>query len=144
MKDRIQTILNLEKVSAASFAGMLGIQRSTLSNILGGRNNPSFDIIQTMLTKLPNLNSEWLLLGKGQPFKNPEKNLRGDKLTDSGERSAEYVAPQAMEDDSVFDDFQNTPNQNTPPQNTPKPPVAANITKVILLYSDGTFKPYDI
>ena len=83
MKDRLQTILNLEKLSAAQMASLLMIQRSTLSNLLSGRNNPSFDFILAIMTKLPNLNIEWLLRGEGIPYKNPEKNFRGEGLFDT-------------------------------------------------------------
>jgi len=83
MKDRLQTILNLEKLSAAQLASLLSIQRSTLSNLMSGRNNPSYDFILAVMTKLPNLNVEWLLRGEGQPYKNPGNNLRGERLNDT-------------------------------------------------------------
>ena len=83
MKERLQTILNLERITAAQLATLLGIQRSTLSNLMSGRNNPSYDFILSVLTKLPNLNIEWLLTGVGQPYRNSEKNFRGESLTDS-------------------------------------------------------------
>ncbi len=83
MKERLQTILNLERITAAQLATLLGIQRSTLSNLMSGRNNPSYDFILSVLTKLPNLNIEWLLTGVGQPYRNSEKNFRGEALSDS-------------------------------------------------------------
>ena len=83
MKDRLQTILNLEKLSAAQMAALLMIQRSTLSNLLSGRNNPSYDFILAIMTKLPNLNIEWLLRGEGRPYKNPDLNFKGERLDDA-------------------------------------------------------------
>lgn len=83
MKERLQTILNLERITAAQLATLLGIQRSTLSNLMSGRNNPSYDFILSVLTKLPNLNIEWLLTGVGQPYRNSEKNFRGESLSNS-------------------------------------------------------------
>ena len=83
MKERLQTILNLEKLSAAQMAALLMIQRSTLSNLLSGRNNPSYDFILAIMTKLPNLNIEWLLRGEGRPYKNPDLNFRGERLIDT-------------------------------------------------------------
>jgi transcriptional regulator with XRE-family HTH domain len=94
MKDRFQTILNLEKISAAQLAAILGIQRSTLSNILGGRNNPSYEVIHGLLTKLPNLNIDWLLTGEGQPYRNMLKNFRGDVISkekNEGQNSSENL-----------------------------------------------------
>ena len=83
MKERLQTILNLENLPAAQLSALLDIQRSTLSNLMSGRNNPSYDFIVAIMTKLPNLNVEWLLKGIGQPYKNPEKNFRGMSLNDA-------------------------------------------------------------
>lgn len=83
MKNRIQTIIHLEKMSASQMASLLGIQRSTLSNITSGRNKPSFDILQSILTKFPNLNFDWLMLGKGNPYKDSTKNLRGLDISET-------------------------------------------------------------
>lgn len=113
MKNRILTIINLEKISAAQMASLLGIQRSTLSNIIGGRNKPSYDILNSILTKFPNLNFEWLMNGKGNPYKDPDKNLRGENLfsepVENLTKEPERLAP-TPEDDSMFkqpdeDDF---------------------------------------
>ena len=89
MKNRLLTILNLEKISAAQLAQLLSVQRSTLSNLMNGRNNPSYDFILATMTKLPNLNTEWLLTGEGQPYKNPEKNFRGLPLSEETKPAAE-------------------------------------------------------
>ena len=85
MKERLQTILSLEKLTAAQMAALLMIQRSTLSNLLSGRNNPSYDFILAIMTKLPNLNIEWLLRGEGRPYKNPDLNFKGERLEDTNE-----------------------------------------------------------
>ncbi|MFA6895104.1 MAG: helix-turn-helix transcriptional regulator [Bacteroidales bacterium] len=69
MNRRLHQFLELEELSPARFADMMGIQRSGISHILSGRNKPSFDFIQKMLLKFPNLNADWLLLGKGKPYK---------------------------------------------------------------------------
>ncbi len=114
MKERLQTLLNLEKLTAAQLASLLEIQRSTLSNILGGRNKPSYDLILSILTKLPNLNIEWLLEGKGRPYKDSEKNFRGDSIEDekNSGRPAEVRNPASgstdlfgFEEAEQFSDF---------------------------------------
>lgn len=69
MKDRLQQFLTLEQLSPARFADILGVQRSGLSHILSGRNKPGFDFISKMLQKFPQINSEWLLTGKGKMYK---------------------------------------------------------------------------
>lgn len=69
MKDRIQKILDEENISASKFADVLGVQRSSISHILSGRNKPSLDFVQRILQKFPEINSDWLLFGKGDIYR---------------------------------------------------------------------------
>jgi transcriptional regulator with XRE-family HTH domain len=79
MKDRILKFLSLENLSPTRFADLLGVQRSGVSHILAERNKPSFDFIEKMLLAFPNLNAEWLLLGKGEVYKKAD-NTREPSL----------------------------------------------------------------
>ena len=45
IKDRIKIIMEKENMASGAFAESIGIQQSTLSHILNGRNNPSLDVI---------------------------------------------------------------------------------------------------
>jgi transcriptional regulator with XRE-family HTH domain len=76
IKDRIIMVLDAEQLTASKFADAIGVQRSSISHILSGRNNPSLEIIQKTLTTFGTLNSEWLLFGRGQMYKtSPERKL---------------------------------------------------------------------
>jgi len=74
MKDRILQFLKSEGISPAEFADKIGVQRSSVSHVLNGRNYPSASFIQKMLGVYKTLNSRWLLLGEGSIFetKNPQ------------------------------------------------------------------------
>jgi transcriptional regulator with XRE-family HTH domain len=65
MKDRIVTFIENERITPAEFADQIGIQRSSLSHVLNGRNNPGFSFIQKILTTFPQINSRWLITGEG-------------------------------------------------------------------------------
>jgi transcriptional regulator with XRE-family HTH domain len=78
IKDRIAKIIKMEKVSSSKFADEIGVQRSNISHILSGRNNPSLDFIQKILTQFSNINPEWLLLGKGEMYKKEIPTLFND------------------------------------------------------------------
>ncbi len=69
MNSRLQQFLELENLTPARLADMLGVQRSGLSHILSGRNKPGYDFIYKLLTRFPAVNAEWLLTGKGKPYK---------------------------------------------------------------------------
>ena len=72
MNNRLQQFLELENLTPAKLADTIGVQRSGLSHILSGRNKPSYDFITRLLTKFPRINSDWLLTGKGKPYKDFE------------------------------------------------------------------------
>lgn len=65
IKDRIKLVIEKEKVPSGVFAETIGVQQSTLSHILKGRNNPSLDVIMKIHQKYTYVNLEWLLYGKG-------------------------------------------------------------------------------
>lgn len=86
MNQRLQQFLDLENISPAKLSEILNVQRSNISHILNGRNKPSYDFICRMLSKFPSLNADWLLTGKGKPYKesfppiySTEENLSGSK-----------------------------------------------------------------
>jgi transcriptional regulator with XRE-family HTH domain len=58
--------LESEKISPSEFADKIGVQRSSMSHILNGRNYPSASFIQKMFYAYPDVNSRWLLIGDGQ------------------------------------------------------------------------------
>ena len=65
MIERIFELLTLKKLSPTQFADEIGIQRSGISHLVSGRNKPSLEFILKVLNRYPEVNAEWLLLGKG-------------------------------------------------------------------------------
>lgn len=103
MNKRLNQFLELEDLSPSQFAEIMGIQRSSVSHILSERNKPSYDFIEKMLTKFPQISAEWLILGKGKPYK--EQNVS---------------SPQILQH-NLFSQF--SENKESIPQNaTPEPP----------------------
>ena len=66
IKDRIRMIMEREKVPPRVFAETIGVQQSTLSHILNGRNKPSLEVVMKVHQKYDYVNLEWLLYGKGE------------------------------------------------------------------------------
>ncbi|MFH0759665.1 MAG: helix-turn-helix transcriptional regulator [Bacteroidota bacterium] len=65
MKERLLQLLDLEHLSPSKFADLIGVQRSSVSHVLSGRNNPSYDFLQKTLKAFPGLKADWLMLGQG-------------------------------------------------------------------------------
>ena len=62
---RLEIILEYYSLNASSFADKIGVQRSSLSHLLSGRNKPSLDFILKILDVFPEVDLYWILNGKG-------------------------------------------------------------------------------
>ena len=118
MNDRIQLILKTKNISASKFADEIGVQRSSISHILSGRNNPSLDFIQKILKRFADINSDWILTGKGSMYIQPDlfsnieehktdKNKEGDEILNSdedipNENSSNYVNNEPLESSAAY------------------------------------------
>lgn len=66
---RLSLIFDKYLLNAASFADKIGVQRSSMSHILSGRNKPSLDFILKIYDAFPEINLTWLTLGEGEFLK---------------------------------------------------------------------------
>ena len=81
MLNRIKEVLLREGFASGSFADEIGVQRSSLSHILNGRNKPSLDFILKTLQRFPNINSKWLLMGIGEMYSKEKTELKEDSTS---------------------------------------------------------------
>ncbi len=65
INDRIAELIKFLELSPTAFADEIGIQRSGLSHIMKGRNKPSLDVVQKIVTRFPDINLAWLVNGIG-------------------------------------------------------------------------------
>ncbi len=63
--NRLEFLLQHYEFTASTFADKIGVQRSSLSHLLSGRNKPSLDLIMKIYDAFPELNLYWLLKGEG-------------------------------------------------------------------------------
>lgn len=64
--ERLKIIVNKEDLTASLFADKIGVQRSSISHILSGRNKPSLDFILKVVQTFDDVDINWLLNGKGK------------------------------------------------------------------------------
>ena len=62
---RLELIFEYYGLSGASFADKIGIQRSSLSHLLSGRNKPSLEFVMKIVSVLPEVEFNWILNGIG-------------------------------------------------------------------------------
>ena len=64
--NRLKKILNYHQLTASLFADKIGVQRSSISHILSGRNKPSLDFILKVTNTFTDVDIYWLLNWKGE------------------------------------------------------------------------------
>ena len=69
MREKLQKLMASEQLTSSRFAELLGIQPSGVTHLLGGRNKPSFDLVQKILRRFPRINPDWLLLDSEQMYR---------------------------------------------------------------------------
>ena len=72
MINRIKQVMEYKQMSPTTFADTIQINRSSLTHIFSGRNQPSLDIAKKILNAFPEINTEWLIMGDGAMLKSSE------------------------------------------------------------------------
>jgi len=155
MKERINEFLQREHLSPAEFADRIGVQRSSVSHVLNGRNNPSASFIQKMIAAFPGLSTRWLLLGEGNMT---EQSIRSgsDLFTEPTQPEAQQVNQEPVQKRREIPE--NEPEQaQQPPVVQSEAPISyaskkevqdiwddgpGEIERIVVFYSDKTFKAY--
>ncbi len=156
LKDRIEKIMQNEAMNAVQFASEIGIQGSTLSHILNGRNKPSLEVMMKILKRFDYINSDWLIFGEG-PMNRTERQSKTPTLFDSQDLSntntVNYTQKTEQKIESLQSHFQQKPeqkeiisesvNSKIPEENKIAPVVVEKIIKRIIVYfNDNTFQEF--
>ena len=98
-QERLEILLKYYELSATAFAEEIGVQRSSISHLLSGRNKPSLDFVLKVVQRFPEVNLYWLLNGKGNfPKKehkeappSPIQSAANEKRPSRSEREVEKI-----------------------------------------------------
>lgn len=144
---RLEIILDYYSLNASSFADKIGVQRSSLSHLLSGRNKPSLDFILKILEVFPDIDLYWILNGKGTFPKNTVAFSKTETPIEIAVKQNDTPLPNY--DDIPEDLFSEIKNQNPildnkkiDSQNNSKQPNSDAIDKIVIFYKNGTFKSY--
>ena len=140
MKERIIKIMECERMGQAQFASAIGIQRAAMSHIISGRNNPSLDVMTKILHRYPQINPDWLLLGKGEmlrdntpamePADNIAKNLPQIQVVPEGHQELPFQESR--------NELENS--EKTWAVSVEKP--SKTVSKIMVFYSDNTYDTF--
>lgn len=124
VRRKIEEIMQAEGMNAKTFAEEVGISAGTLSNILGGRNNPSLDVVQNVLNRFRTISADWLVLDVGPMY-----------------RKQGIDSPETME--LPFDKPLETAKSQPQPAPAPQQQtviIQKSVQKIAIFYTDGTFE----
>jgi DNA-binding XRE family transcriptional regulator len=120
-------------LSATHLADKLGIQRSTISHLLSGRNNPSIDLLRRIISNFPDINEAWLLSGHGSPLKQDIKSFKDNVMKDSAQDNSNTNVNKTTIGQTESTDVNSSMLKETDVNN-------AEIEQILVFYTDGTFK----
>ncbi|OCB73892.1 transcriptional regulator [Flavobacterium piscis] len=139
---RLEIILEYYALNASSFADKIGVQRSSMSHLLSGRNKPSLDFVMKITEVFPEVDLYWILNGTGSFPKNNEEILETTK-TPAPISSNENLTPGDLFSEINYEAGKTeikiaseTKNQNLISEES-------EIEKIVIFYKNGTFKAYN-
>jgi transcriptional regulator with XRE-family HTH domain len=131
MKDRLLKIIKHYNLTSSRFADELGVERSGISHILSGRNQPSFDFLVKLMKLYTEINPDWLIMGNGTMFRTTVKEKSAIEPDLFGQIPAKNIYEKTAEIPVV-----NKENEISEVTNV------TTIQQIVIFYNDGTFKPY--
>ena len=149
MLERIKKLLNSEGLNYGSFADEIGVQRSSLSHILNGRNNPSLDFTVKTLLRFPKVNPDWFILGKGEMYK--DMQIEEEPIIDLNHNESNRESGLTHD---LFSTTSKEPIMDEPslptiekaevPVNEDLRPLSTEryVSQILIFYSDSTYQVY--
>lgn len=122
---RLNKIIDYYGESASSFAEKIGVQRSSISHILSGRNKPSLEFVLKITSSFPEVELYWLLNGKGD-------------FPASNNQITKPVIEQSVDTSPVAQ----TKLDLSGNQNTAFTKPNSTIERIVIFYSDGSFESF--
>lgn len=168
--DRITKVIEFSEMTPAEFAEEIGVQRSSISHILSGRNKPSLDFITKIKSKFPEIEWNWLITGSGEMLlkqepsvdiketetieeKKPVKKSLPDLFSLINDDQFGHEAPTPKTEKEIARESNNSEprteknkiTDSQPLENFPKKQVYSQkkIRRIVFFFEDGTFETYE-
>lgn len=135
MIERIRNLIISKNLNAAQFADQIGVQRSSISHVLSGRNKPSLEFIQKILKEYPEINADWLISGRGEINQKVSSKTSLFDATEKNEVIGDTIGkmrPEAIQKDLTpkKEDLQDASINDK------------SIERIIIFYKTGKFTDY--
>lgn len=151
MLDRIKRFIETQNMTASGFANVIGVQRSSVSHILSGRNKPSLDFVLKLKEHYPDLNLDWLLFGIGPILMSKSFEREKGQLQNEIDFDKSVVKKNTDSAEKPYSEKEKTPNSKEHFENSDNDKMTENLKesrnkglkKVILFYGDGSFEEFN-
>ena len=148
--NRLEKILDFYSLSASGFADKIGVQRSSLSHLLSGRNKPSLDFVLKIIEFFPEVDLYWILIGKGVFPKLEEtenvyvrKNIPIASSLFENNSSLDLFSPaQKIQTEIEILNNSDSANEEISKMDIPKNNNNLKIERIVTFYNDGTFEAH--
>ncbi|WP_397362803.1 helix-turn-helix domain-containing protein [Olleya sp. R77988] len=132
---RLQKVIDYYGESASSFAEKIGVQRSSISHILSGRNKPSLEFVLKVLSSFPEVELYWLMNGKGN-FPNSEAKITNEDSSSKNDNqnlfsNSEKATTPNSKNSEVIKNISNSTSKGK------------QIDRIIIFYTDGSFSNFE-
>ncbi|ETN95426.1 helix-turn-helix domain-containing protein [Zhouia amylolytica] len=134
--ERLQKVLDYYGLSASAFADKIQVNRASISHLMSGRNKPSLDFVLKILDTFPEIELYWLLNGQGTFPKKP------DSAEETSGTLFSNPAPPRENPEVRIAKVDVEPEVSTKQEDPIKSAQKKNIEKIIIFYTDGTFKTF--
>lgn len=128
MVERIKQLIDTLQVSHTQFAETIGINRSNLTHLFSGRNQPSLDLMKKILVAYPQVKTEWLIMGVGEMFTQDSRGSISETMQTVASSVVKSPTPRepitldlfaTQEESSVpVSEFSQTPESFSEPENS--------------------------
>ena len=133
MQDQLRVILKRENLTSSQFADRIGVQRSSVSHVISGRNKPGFDFISKILTAFPGLNANWLITGSGQMYGEEPAEIRSAPTLLLDEETVQAPEPPKA-----------VKTEEATPEAPAEPVQSKEVERIVVFYKDRTFREYNV
>lgn len=133
---RLEVVMDYYSLSVSAFADKIGVQRSSMSHLLSGRNKPSLDFVMKILEVFPDVDLYWILMGRGS----------FPKTNDQVPSEISKPSPPIPLNQNFGEDLFSTSESKEQKKSEIKKPdfnvEDSEIEKIVIFYKNGTFKAY--
>lgn len=137
INERVIQIMKLKNMSPSQFADITRLNRATVSQLTANRNNPSFSTIMNILETFPEIDANWLLLGRKSTIQSTEKQEDNIVLQNN---QIDIFDTQQTENQSV--ELKNNQSQKNEIISQESNTISKKIEKIVIFYTDRSFSEY--